>query len=43
MHPESLHTEQLTSRKADREVTQWLDEASKRFSALMFHDIRSPK
>ena len=43
MHPESLYTEQLTSRKADREVTQWLDEASKSFSALMFHDIRSPK
>jgi hypothetical protein len=36
VHPESLHTEQLTSRKADREVGRWLEEASESLTALAF-------
>jgi hypothetical protein len=36
VHPESLHTEQLTSRKANREVSQWLEEASKSFTRLVY-------
>jgi hypothetical protein len=36
VHPESLHTEQLTSRKADREVGRWLEEASESSTALVF-------
>jgi hypothetical protein len=40
VHPESLRTEQMTSRRARREITRWLEGASQNSAPLWYSACR---